>query len=170
MTLILNSPLLGDRKKAVLKILENTAQLCTGANRTFFKALPGPTVKSITNTIELYSIDQDRFGSGSPSQKQPLALSICKPFLEKGRNYSGVVRNFNESRNSPCSSPQDSIAVTVYGSRRAPRTGHCELKIKSPSGQACEEYAKDWPCKNGNLWIDIEALGRNSHKVVYLNP
>ncbi|MEO7161861.1 MAG: hypothetical protein ABI041_02970 [Bdellovibrionia bacterium] len=174
MKLILNSAPWLDRKRAILKILESTAQMCTGANRNSFKALPNPTVKPIANTAELYSIIQDRFGSGSPLKKQPLALSICKPVLEKGRNYSGVERSLDRQQaatpSDHCSSPKDSLAVTIYGSRRDSRTGNCELKIKSPWGQTCKGYSSEWLCKNGNLWMDIETLGRNSFKAVYLNP
>jgi hypothetical protein len=168
--LILNSAPWVDRKKVILKVLEDTALVCGQAKRNLFPHLPNPTVKPISNTVELYSAIQDRFGSGSPSKKQPLALSICKPFLKKGRSLSGVDRSSSGNRVGQCSSPSDSLAVTVYGSRRDSRTGNCELKLKTPWGQSCKGYSPEWPCKNGDLWVDIETLGRNSFKAVYLNP
>ncbi len=170
MKIIMNSEPLMDRKRVVLRILESVAHSCTGANRNGFAGLPDPTVKSISNTVELYSIIQDRFGSESPVKKQPLALNICKPVLEKGRSYSGAIRPSQGKENAGCASPADAIAVAVYGSRRDSRTGHCELKMKSLSGPGCQDHSAEWPCKNGNLWVDIETLGRNSYKAVYLNP
>jgi hypothetical protein len=174
MKLILNAAPWVDRKRAILKVLENTAQMCKGPNRNSFKGLPNPAVKPISNTAELYSVIQDRFGSGSPLKKQPLALNICKPVLEKGRGHTGVQRSLNQqqsvTQSDQCSSSTDSLAVTIYGSRRDSRTGNCELKVKSPWGQTCKGYSPEWPCKNGNLWMDIETLGRNSFKAVYLNP
>jgi len=123
-----------------------------------------PTVKSISSTAQLYSIIQDRLGSGSPLKKQPLALLICKPVLEKGRGYS----KSEDQTHTPCASASDSFAVTVSGSRRDTRTGNCSLKVKNQSKQSCQGYSPEWPCKNGELWLDIEALGRNSLKAVYL--
>lgn len=146
--------------------LKKIARLCAGSNRAVLKKLPAPTSKALQYTAELYSLIQDRYGSNSGVLKQPIALDICKSVLEKGRTFSGKVWPSDGKNTGNCNAESENYAVTVLGSRRN-RSGLCELRIKNPSGH-CKGYSQDWECDPAALWVDVETLGRNTHRAVYL--
>jgi hypothetical protein len=169
---------LNNRKQELIKMLENTAKLCGANRRNHIKALPEPVVKEVSVSSELYSVIQDRLGSSGPQNKQPLALDICKSVLAKGRGFSGlagqqgIVSQMRACKGGTASAKNfqksEGIAVTVYGSRRDSSSGRCELKLKSSLSPECQSYSSEWPCKEGNVWVDMETLGRNTLKAVYL--
>jgi hypothetical protein len=151
-------------KPDIRTAMKTLASACGGENHLSLHRIPKPVVHKLDSTAELWSLIQDRFGSDG--LRQPIALTICQGLLEKGRSYSGA--NFPGKGHQRICTENNARAITLVGSRRNQQSKRCEVEVKNPSGHDCGRYSKDFECQSGNLWIDIEALGRNASEGVYL--
>lgn len=109
---------------------------------------------------------------------QPMEIGYCADLLEKGRSFSGVVKNnrirplvhYDLCKGYDAKDPEDDGAhsSTVIGRRLA--HGKCQLLIKNSYGTSCNDYSSDWDCEGGKIWVDEETLARNVTSYSTLGP
>ena len=112
----------------------------------------------------------DQHFDGLGKRALPLEIGYCADVKSEGASYRGVVKKAGArpgARYDLCQgfdpkNPEDdgTHSVTVIG-RRA-HQGKCQILIKESSGTLCpSSWTKHWPCTNGKLWIDEDALAAN---------
>ncbi|MFZ9596196.1 MAG: hypothetical protein ACO3A2_08975 [Bdellovibrionia bacterium] len=156
-------------KNALLDELKAVAQSCRKAQRIRHVGLPPLQAHSISQPAELYSQIQNRWGLSGP--KQPMALGVCKNIFSLGRSYSGLPAQADSPRSARCLSsegkPEAVLFVVIHGARKNRSRGVCEVKIKNPQGNDCSGISPQWDCQSEDLWIDLEALARNTNQVLF---
>jgi hypothetical protein len=86
-----------------------------------------------------------RLGDGKTGL--PIVVNYCSSLLEKGRDW----RSSSECRNH---------SSLVVGYRK--KDGKCQALIRNSWGTDCAMYSKEWECKRGQIWVDLDALAADS--------
>ena len=97
---------------------------------------------------------------------QPLAIAYCSKVLKEGKNYSGFshdLRDFRFVNSTECGGHVSLIS----GKRIHPTGGQLQFLIHNSWGTGCD-YSADWQCENGKIWVDADALARNTYGVMQL--
>lgn len=96
---------------------------------------------------------------------QPLGIDYCAEVLSRGKDFD--CKFVNIPMLSVAADRGNHISL-VIGQRPHPKTGRCEFLVRNSWGTGCSVYSSDWQCENGNIWVDAEALLRNTDKISYL--
>ena len=98
----------------------------------------------------------------SSNRAQPFGISYCSNVLTAGAKYIGIKPDGDEK--CDC----DAHASVIIGKRTNRKTQKCQFLIQNSWGTDCDSYSNDWQCKEGKIWIDADALSRNSDDYSYL--
>lgn len=90
---------------------------------------------------------------------QPVAIAYCSDVLDNKEKKSID----KSGKRNDCTGPHVSVVV---GSRKQ-ESGKCEYLIRNSYGTSCNGY--DWPCEEGQIWVDGEALGSNTESLIWLD-
>lgn len=112
---------------------------------------------------------------------QPTTISYCDQVLTQGSAYSGVNRDPGfTGRQCVDAAHPDSLfrhASLVIGRRINPQTNRCQFLVRNSWGSQCMTgtprrpvYAPEWDCDHGNIWVDTDALAKNTYELQYLAP
>jgi hypothetical protein len=105
---------------------------------------------------------------GNPAKPKPLAVNFCYSALEK-KGAGGINDDrlgFFHARNCVLHS------AVIIGRKFNRERKSCELLVRDSYGNGCrnadggERY--DWPCENGNVWIDSTQLMRSAVQLIWL--
>ncbi|MBF0313887.1 MAG: hypothetical protein HQK50_16265 [Oligoflexia bacterium] len=156
---ILNHPgIQQQEEKFIHSMLKSISQMCGVKDRVKGEQLQLPEVKTtrIDSEDDLRKLLANHF-NGKNKNNLPFGLGICGDLLQQGASYRGK----EETPASLCKN-KDGHAVLVVGSRWDQSSGKCLLQIQNSWGEGCDQYAKEFACDKGRLWIDSESLSRNS--------
>jgi hypothetical protein len=93
---------------------------------------------------------------------QPVALSICANFLRPGgAGYAGV--DVNKPWPNSITEDCGRHALLAIGRRRL--GGRCQILLRNSWGLSPNFYAKKWEARDGNVWVDEDALSNNLYEV-----
>lgn len=96
----------------------------------------------------------------SHSNPQPLAISLCEDVLRDHSKRS--IDSYGIRRNC-----LNNHVATIVGSRAGPN-GVCQYLVRNTYGSSCEPYDKKWDCVRGQVWIDAEALIKNTEDISWI--
>jgi hypothetical protein len=115
---------------------------------------------------------------------QPIGISYCAEILTtKDHSIAGVRHQGNELNCRADSANPKSIHTNhgsvVIGQRWNPETNKCQFLVRNSWGDGCAQYSwgpiktadsnPPYPgCERGQIWVDEDALGRNTMATSYL--
>ncbi len=106
-------------------------------------------VQSLTDSVHL------ALGAQPP---QPAGISYCSEILK-----DSATRGVDLDDPDGPVTCKGTHASVVIGRRPGPE-GRCQLLIRNTWGDSCNVDSK-WQCENGNIWIDQDALMKNTYRV-----
>ena len=98
---------------------------------------------------------------------QPVGIGYCSAVLKKGLNYEGFSHRFFDF-DFPDTEECGGHVSLVTGKRISPETGRLEFLVHNSWGKGCKRYAPEWECLLGKIWVDAEALARNTYGLMWL--
>jgi hypothetical protein len=121
---------------------------------------------SLESTSQAVKAINDGLNQDNP---QPVAISLCGSFLQKGPAYGEIeVRRVSWSISRQCSDDSEH-AVIVIGRRPNPKTNRCEYLIRNSWGTNwCR--SSPWECDaKGQVWVDGEELDQHADQAYYVD-
>lgn len=98
-------------------------------------------------------------------QALPVGFTFCSNILYEGPKY--VIKYKINTADDLSDKACGMHAVVISGRRKNPKTGRCEFKMRNSSVD-CSTMSKKFECnpKTGEVWFDIQTLGRTSYSTV----
>lgn len=95
-------------------------------------------------------------------QSLPVGIAYCSHVLKRGPKYTGFSHRVRDLELPDTDACGGHVSV-VIGKRLHPETGKREFLIQNSWGKQCGGYSPAWECDKGKIWIDAEALARNTY-------
>lgn len=98
-------------------------------------------------------------------KSQPIGIAFCSKVLYDSDFKSKILFNYYDPSPS-CMSH----SALVIGTRKNQSTGKCEVLVRNSLGKTCDDYDPKWECNSGNIWVDLDALTRNTMQAYWIEP
>ena len=141
---------IANNKKFYLELFKKTCETRRiDIPRATMKAHQLPSISKRESVLT--SLLLNRLNRTNP---QPVGIMYCTNIRTNKKTFG--ISNSNIVDKEKCG---DLHASIVIGKRINKKNGKCEFLVRDSFGTSCHPY--DWPCENGQFWVEASALTRN---------
>jgi len=99
----------------------------------------------------------------------PIGIHYCGRVLLEDSSYDGLIDPPAGTPAKKAAPGCDSHVSLLIDRRWNAERKKCQILVRNSWGRRCNGYGADWNCESGNIWVDADALARNTTSAFLLH-